>query len=78
MTPKQAEIISKMEKEKNSRTEIFRKAYEGKGFKSSIKSKCLDCCCFIVSEIRYCTVETCPLWTVRPYQLDEEESIDNI
>jgi len=35
---------------------------------SAIKMKCLECCCFVKSEVRDCEIKTCPLWSIRPYQ----------
>ena len=35
---------------------------------TSIKAKCLDCCCWQKNEIKLCPVEQCPLWKYRPYQ----------
>ena len=35
---------------------------------TSIKAKCLDCCCWQKNEIKLCSVEQCPLWKYRPYQ----------
>lgn len=47
---------------------IFQRAYEGKSKKAIINAKCLDCCCFNREEVANCTVISCPLWKVRPYQ----------
>ena len=33
-----------------------------------IKMKCLDCSNFCRKEIELCTVNSCPLWEVRPFQ----------
>tara|TARA_R110000824_G_scaffold280251_1_gene468376 strand:+ start:9962 stop:10456 length:495 start_codon:yes stop_codon:yes gene_type:complete len=35
---------------------------------AAIKLKCLDCAGWNKSEIKHCTIQTCPLWTIRPYQ----------
>lgn len=34
----------------------------------AIQAKCLDCCCYVREEITQCTVTTCPLYNMRPYQ----------
>lgn len=31
----------------------------------AIKAKCLDCCCGQYTEVKKCTVTTCPLWIYR-------------
>ena len=31
----------------------------------AIRLKCLDCCCGIPSEVRWCQVKRCPLWRFR-------------
>lgn len=49
---------------------IFKKAYEGKSKKAIINAKCLDCCCFQREEVKNCTVASCPIWKVRPYQVE--------
>ncbi len=68
MTSKQIAMIDKMKSERNSRSMIFERAFERESRASAVKAKCLDCCCFITSEITNCTVETCPLWAYRPFQ----------
>jgi len=40
-----------------------------KGSKTAaIKLKCLDCANYQPKEVKYCTVSSCPLWPIRPYQ----------
>lgn len=34
----------------------------------SINAKCFDCSNRQTEEIKHCTVTSCPLWLVRPYQ----------
>jgi hypothetical protein len=34
----------------------------------SINAKCYDCSNSQTIEIKHCTVKSCPLWLVRPYQ----------
>jgi len=46
---------------------FFQKAYNGSKA-NAIKAKCLDCVCFQRKEITLCTVVSCPLHNVRPYQ----------
>lgn len=31
----------------------------------AIRQKCLDCCCWQMSEVRLCTATKCPLWPYR-------------
>jgi hypothetical protein len=33
-----------------------------------IRAKCLDCCCYVESEVRKCTATGCPLW---PYRMSK-------
>lgn len=44
----------------------------------AIRAKCLDCCCGQRSEVKLCTVETCPLFPFRfgknPYRKRREIS----
>lgn len=40
-----------------------------KGYAKAVKAKCLDCTCCQKNEITNCTVEICPLWNIRPYQV---------
>jgi hypothetical protein len=73
MTPKQLDLIKKMTREKNLRKNIFEKSFNRVSRANAIKAKCLDCCCFVTQEITNCTVETCPLWSYRPYTKNEAE-----
>jgi hypothetical protein len=47
---------------------LFLKAFGGKSKAFGIKVKCLDCCCYVRSEVERCGATTCPLWLYRPYQ----------
>jgi hypothetical protein len=39
----------------------------------AIRQKCLDCCCWQSSAIRFCTIKKCPLWRFRMgYELKDE------
>ena len=40
---------------------------------TAIRVKCLQCCGYQREEIKECTVITCALYAVRPYQPDEVE-----
>jgi hypothetical protein len=47
----------------------LRRALAGEGSpRQIIKAKCLDCCNWERVEVANCTVVTCPLWRLRPYQ----------
>lgn len=43
-------------------------ANDKSSLRKSIDAKCYDCSCGQFEEVRFCTVKTCPLWFVRPYQ----------
>lgn len=44
-------------------------SYQGKlPYSKAVKAKCLDCSCYDKTEITNCTVKTCPLFSLRPYQ----------
>lgn len=47
---------------------IYQRAFSGSKA-SSVKAKCLECCCDDRAEVRDCQVYTCPLFEVRPYQV---------
>ena len=34
----------------------------------AVKSKCLDCACWVKEEVEKCIVDTCPLYQYRPYK----------
>jgi hypothetical protein len=56
-----------------SRKALFADAFSGSKAKA-IKAKCLSCCNMEAEEVSNCTVITCPLYSVRPYQRNQEES----
>jgi len=35
----------------------------------AIRLKCLDCTCSQKNEVRYCEIDTCPLW---PYRMGDD------
>jgi hypothetical protein len=39
--------------------------------KAMVAAKCANCMAFQRGEIRLCTVVSCPLWAIRPYQTAE-------
>jgi len=41
-------------------------ALQRKSMKAAIHAKCLDCCCWQNTEVRECTIVTCPLYLYRP------------
>lgn len=48
---------------------LFKRVYFGRiSRKDADKAKCLDCCGFIVEEVKHCEATTCALWRLRPYQ----------
>lgn len=40
--------------------------------RKSINAKCYDCCHGDIDSIVHCTIKSCPLWLVRPYQPKED------
>jgi len=42
-------------------------ALQQKGLRAAVTAKCQDCMNWQNSEIRRCTLVTCPLWQVRPF-----------
>ena len=70
--PKQAEYV---EKQLPSYQRVLAEAFAGSRAKA-VKAKCLTCSNFQKDEIQNCTVITCPLHTVRPYQVSNEEADD--
>jgi hypothetical protein len=48
---------------------LFRRIYDRKaGYKEVAKGKCIECCGYVISEIRRCGITACPLWHKRPFQ----------
>ena len=45
-----------------------RKHFTSTSLKGKIFLRCMDCGCWSMNEVRYCTVNNCGLWQVRPYQ----------
>jgi len=43
-----------------------------KSLRLAINGKCWDCCLGQKQEITYCQVESCTLWSLRPYQKKPE------
>lgn len=41
---------------------------ESGSVKALVKLKCLDCSGYITNEVKHCTVLSCPLYSIRPYQ----------
>lgn len=50
---------------------IEKSAANPKSLRLAINAKCWDCCCAQREEIRKCTMVKCPLYAVRPYQMDD-------
>ena len=40
-------------------------ASKTKTFSQAVRLKCLDCSAYELSEVRNCTIKTCPLWRYR-------------
>lgn len=61
-------VISELRKvTPKSRHRLVDKIENG-SMSSAIKLKCLECGGYETKEIKFCTVRTCALWTIRPYQ----------
>lgn len=43
----------------------YRRAMEGRKPLLAIRQRCLDCMGWQITEVRNCTIETCPLWAYR-------------
>ncbi len=50
---------------------LWDKAMTGKSLRAAVDAKCADCSCWQNSEIRECTVATCPLWPYRKLKSNE-------
>ncbi len=44
--------------------------------KAAIRGKCLDCANFQTEEIKQCQCFDCPLWPIRPYQINLNEELE--
>lgn len=67
------ELSEKQKKYLKNVPDIYKKGVEvsftvPKQRSVAIKAKCLDCSGFQRTEVRDCTITTCSLWLVRPYQ----------
>lgn len=69
--PTQAAYVTGSVPEKMRR--VFAEAFNGDSRTKAIKAKCLSCCDFIRAEVAACSVITCPLHSVRPFQSAEED-----
>lgn len=56
----------------NKYERMYRK-YEGQRVTRSkaIRLKCLDCCAYQPKEVKFCHIESCPLWR---YRMGKEEN----
>jgi hypothetical protein len=64
------DILAEVDKLDPSKTDKFRKVYEGKSIRSAIDCKCLSCKDCNTQEIRECDDTACGLHNVRPYQAE--------
>jgi hypothetical protein len=48
-------------------------AMQRKSMRKAVNAKCADCTCWQNTEIRECTVITCPLWQYRPLKNPQTE-----
>ena len=69
-TSKQAEYVAKAPPLYQG---VFGKAFTGDSRVAAIKAKCLTCSNFQRVEVAECTVLTCPLHSVRPYQKGDKD-----
>lgn len=66
-TPKNASLVDGLSL---SHASIYVDSLEGRlSAKKAIKAKCLECSAFQEIEVKHCTVTSCPLHPIRPYQL---------
>lgn len=66
------DVLRQVERLAPSKTNVFRRSFEGLSLRKAITAKCLDCSGLITAEIRGCEAYGCPLWNVRPYQITEK------
>lgn len=70
------DVLRQVERLAPSKTNVFRRSFEGSSLRKGITAKCLDCSLYQTREIRECSVYGCPLWNVRPYQNQTLEKAD--
>lgn len=48
----------------------------------AIRTKCLECCCSQMGEVRLCTITNCPLWEYRdghrPKEVNDVDKKDDV
>ena len=60
----------------SSMQKLFYDVFIGKlSYPRAVKAKCLDCSCYQRDEITKCTVETYPLYRLRPYQSKPKDEV---
>jgi len=71
------DVLRQVERHAPSKTNVFRRSFEGLSLRKAITAKCLDCCLYQTKEIRECAAYGCPLWNVRPYQIRTTEKAES-
>lgn len=70
MTPRQAAQLADLRLYHPKVMRIFERVYSSArpSRADSLRAKCLDCCCFQVTEAAQCSSELCPLHSINPYR----------
>lgn len=55
----------------------YLKAIEEKSLRAAVNAMCLECICWQREEVKYCTDYSCPLWPIRPYQVDGQNDVED-
>jgi len=46
-----------------------------KSLRAAINAKCYECSCYERIEVTKCTAKDCPLYDIRPWQREQEETV---
>ena len=71
MDPRRLQMLEQVKRDTPSNLGVFRRAYSSKSKGAAVKAFCLECLWMDRQAIRSCTVTSCPLWNVRPFQRRE-------
>jgi len=75
--PKVQDRILELEKRAPSAVNNYARAMSGESRTAAMKAFCLECVCWVRSEIRLCTSPACPLYPYRPFQSGDDENVDS-
>jgi len=54
--------------QENAYKKLYKKALTTNSYKAAVISNCLDCMNWERSEVKHCTVTTCPCYNIRLYK----------